>query len=413
MVEGLLHRPVPSGATGMTGMTGVAVHVSSVRRLCAAAAVAYRLLSTVTAAILWLDDPVPAHPAIMLVLTGYAAYNVVALRRTLTDDAFARFAAWPNVAVDVMAAAMCTVLLTGLVPDGQPDRLAGWGNVVATIAVWTVAKGWRVGVGLALLSAPLTLVTAWATGLLPGPVSWSILLTGTAQCVVALVGVAVLQPAVWAELARWARTVMRAERTVQWNRAGRVLHDTAVQTLDAIQLLAASTPPDAAAETLRRVGELARQEMGALRAAWDAAGPAGAAAGPRSRRSDLVLALTAAVRAAESRGLTVLLIGADQDGPSPSPERVLALRWAVTEALTNTAKHAGVCHATVRIVRPATEPGLEVVVSDRGRGLGAAPPEEGFGLRQSVRGRLAEVGGAASVASGPGGGVTVRLWVPV
>ena len=81
---------------------------------------------------------------------------------------------------------------------------------------------------------------------------------------------------------------------------------------------------------------------------------------------------------------------------------------AIGEALTNIAKHAGVGRAAVRVrLHPDT---LEVTIADRGCGFAAATT--GLGLRASIRGRLAEIGGTAVIESTPGDGTLIRLAAP-
>lgn len=93
------------------------------------------------------------------------------------------------------------------------------------------------------------------------------------------------------------------------------------------------------------------------------------------------------------------------------PVRVAeAVCGAVSEALRNVGRHAGVQRAEV--VVSVDEAGLLVEVVDHGHGLpaGAAP---GFGLRHSVSDRLSEVGGDAQVEALPTGGTRVMLrWQP-
>jgi hypothetical protein len=52
-------------------------------------------------------------------------------------------------------------------------------------------------------------------------------------------------------------------------------------------------------------------------------------------------------------------------------------------------------------------------VKDDGAGFDPAATPEGAGLRRSVRGRVAEVGGRVEVDGRPGRGTEVRCWVPV
>ena len=89
-----------------------------------------------------------------------------------------------------------------------------------------------------------------------------------------------------------------------------------------------------------------------------------------------------------------------------------ALCRATREVLTNVVRHAGVPDAEITV--DGGGPSLVVEVVDRGRGF--CPPEvppHRYGVTGSLHGRLADVGGWASIDSRPGWGTRVRLEVPV
>lgn len=77
------------------------------------------------------------------------------------------------------------------------------------------------------------------------------------------------------------------------------------------------------------------------------------------------------------------------------------------EALTNTARHAGADRAELRL-RPVTH-GVELVLRDNGRGLGAAAGE-GAGIR-GMRERALLIGATLTVSSRADGegGTDIRL----
>jgi signal transduction histidine kinase len=95
--------------------------------------------------------------------------------------------------------------------------------------------------------------------------------------------------------------------------------------------------------------------------------------------------------------------------PADTPEPAVdAIRHAVMEALNNVAKHA----ATTEVWVVATgEPDGEVVVTvtDQGAGFDHDTVRHGTGLSRSIRDRMAEVGGEASVHSQPGSGTSVEI----
>jgi signal transduction histidine kinase len=90
---------------------------------------------------------------------------------------------------------------------------------------------------------------------------------------------------------------------------------------------------------------------------------------------------------------------------------VAAVAGAVSEALTNAAKHGRATKATV-FVEPTDGGGLFCSVKDDGTGFDPATTTEGVGLTRSIRGRLADVGGTVDVVARPGRGAEVRLSVP-
>ena len=185
-----------------------------------------------------------------------------------------------------------------------------------------------------------------------------------------------------------------AERTA----TNRYLHDSVLPTLEAFALGNAGDAGRAEA-TLAELRRAARAQATALRKDLVV------------RRSEPESALADGLRAAiadeERLGLRVDLV-AEAD-PVLSRARGLAVRDAVREVLRNTRKHAGVDRAQVRIVERAG--GFAVIAADGGAGF-HVDGRGGFGIRESIVARMAEVGGSARIESWPGRGTTVTLWVP-
>lgn len=180
----------------------------------------------------------------------------------------------------------------------------------------------------------------------------------------------------------------------------RYLHDTVLPTLEA---LAMAAPSDAAAAPAR-LAELRRaaKEHAALVRRDITAGPVSG----RARLEPDLVALAADL--ARNR-LRTELIRAEVDDTLPAHRRT-AMRDAIREALRNTLKHSGTDEAVVRV--ESRDHGIAVIVRDRGVGFDMAGKQAGFGIRESISARMAEVGGSARVESRPGWGTQVTLWVP-
>jgi signal transduction histidine kinase len=98
-------------------------------------------------------------------------------------------------------------------------------------------------------------------------------------------------------------------------------------------------------------------------------------------------------------------------GDAPVDEALAALGSATREALVNAAKHSGA--AAADLYTEVTPGRVSVYVRDRGRGFDPAEvPDDRRGLRDSVSGRLARLGGTAVVRSAPGEGTEVELVLP-
>jgi signal transduction histidine kinase len=175
------------------------------------------------------------------------------------------------------------------------------------------------------------------------------------------------------------------------NRQHRLLHDSALQTLEGIAsgLLGES----------EEVRNRARSEARRLRQALAGTEPGGSLAEG--------LELLASEFAAQ--GLEVSHSMGVVDEPDSSSTE--ALLDAVREVLRNVTKHAQTSSAVVRA--DASDGGMKVVVRDHGRGFDPSETGPGFGLTQSVEARLGEVDGKVEVWARPGRGTRVTLWVPV
>jgi signal transduction histidine kinase len=204
----------------------------------------------------------------------------------------------------------------------------------------------------------------------------------------------------------------QAERRIAVARArdevARTLHDGVLQTLAIVQRRAGDT--DLVALAREQEHEL-REFLFSIEPGTDRA-VTGAGDDPADP-TDLGARLRAVGAEAERRyGLRSAVV---LPGPLAAvPDRVAAaVAGAVSEALTNAAKHGAAGHATI-YAEPGDDGGLFCSVKDDGRGFDPAATPEGVGLSRSIRGRLAEVGGSVSVESRPGRGaeviMTVRAW---
>jgi two-component system sensor histidine kinase UhpB len=99
----------------------------------------------------------------------------------------------------------------------------------------------------------------------------------------------------------------------------------------------------------------------------------------------------------------------DDSLPPLPADAELAVYRIAQESLTNVARHSEARQVTIALERGLGSVVLRVV--DDGRGFGGPPVEHG-GLR-SMRERAVLIGGALAVKEGAGGGVDVRLEVPV
>jgi len=170
----------------------------------------------------------------------------------------------------------------------------------------------------------------------------------------------------------------------------RLLHDSALQTLEAVGSGRYSDLASIQAEARNEIKRLEHELEGTMPPV-------------RSLRGEIDTVVDEHTR----QGLHVDLVW---HGSSELPVPVvLALRHACNEALMNVRKHAGTLQAVVTI-EPA-HGGTRMTVRDDGEGFDPSLGT-GFGTTQSIIERMAEVGGRAEIDSAPGGGTRVTLWGP-
>jgi signal transduction histidine kinase len=172
----------------------------------------------------------------------------------------------------------------------------------------------------------------------------------------------------------------------------RIVHDSALQILETI---AGGWDVDDAFLAGRIDYEIARLERLLGEPALDGHG--------------LAEALSGLVSKFALMGLHVDLDVSELRGPSPEICNE-ALVGATHEALTNVFKHAGVKQARVRAA--SGDPGITISIADDGRGFNPETRHHGFGLDESIRGRMHDIQGTAKVSSAPCHGTLVELRAP-
>ncbi|MGH9112203.1 MAG: sensor histidine kinase [Acidimicrobiales bacterium] len=189
-----------------------------------------------------------------------------------------------------------------------------------------------------------------------------------------------------------------AERRISLAQAreeiARTLHDGVLQTLAIVQRRA----PD---DDLARLAHDQERELREFLYGTASAVGGGGDLGTRLR--------AAAARFEDRYGGTARVVIAD-DAPALPDATSDALAGAVGEALANAGKHGGA--STVTVFAEPVDGAVFCSVKDDGLGFDPTAAAEGSGLRHSVRGRIAEVGGRVEIDGRPGRGAEVRLWVP-
>jgi len=164
------------------------------------------------------------------------------------------------------------------------------------------------------------------------------------------------------------------------------------------------------AETIARLNDILTEAIGTARAVTQDTAP------PIALKRELAEGFQWIVRDAKKRHqLEVecqLQIG---DALKDAPEAITVLLFtAARELLLNVVKHAGTSRATLGLIRH--EDAVVLEVSDEGRGFAPSVvedrQEQGFGLI-SIRERVELLGGSFELDSNPGGGVKVRVTVPL
>jgi signal transduction histidine kinase len=357
-------------------------------------------------------SPEPPVVAVLVVIAVLVVLNgaglVLVFRSTRTQ-----FMERPSLFVaDLVIAVGLNLALAVALPRGTQNLEAydvAWFYLVGSVATWTGIRGPRAGALIMLVGIPLQFAMTAVNGIPLDEQPLTKLLVREIWAAIAFALTLAVLP-LYRHGRRLARQEgLRAGKEAERARQLRDLHDTVLQTLEAIALIAGDRAA-ASTDRLADVRSAARAQAAEIRALLlrdgDSPPPAG-----------LSCALRQQVAAAEAAGLDVRLVldGLDAASqPVVAPVAVDALRQAVGEALTNVTKHSGVRRATVRAT--LTGDGVRVSVADAGRGFDSGQRSRaafGFGLRESVVARMREVDGHADVWSLPGRGTVITLSVPL
>ena len=210
-----------------------------------------------------------------------------------------------------------------------------------------------------------------------------------------------------ASIGRAHRAERQASETEAQRRQGaRLLHDTVLATLTLLAHSGVGVSPDALREQAADDARLLRQ----LRL--------GATPSPQSSGGyvlevvqDTVLGTT--LESVKQRfGRMGLEVSWHGTGQVLLPSDVLdAFLLALAECLENVRRHSGVTEAHVTITDDETT--VRAMITDSGVGFTLDDVDSArLGFKESVVGRLQEVGGRARLFSSPGAGTTVVLEVP-
>ncbi|MFU8873513.1 sensor histidine kinase [Micromonospora sp. SL4-19] len=332
-------------------------------------------------------------PAVAVLTAWSVWYAVRALRHGATG---------PMVAGDVALTTAAALAIPWLV---APEVLPGEVSWIAVLASTTVINAqttaparWSVPAGLLVTAGYATGATAAGNPVEARAHATTLLVqTGiTAVLTAAMRHRVGRADAAFADYQRLVReaVVARAAREAE-RRQNRDLHDTLLGTLTMVGLGAVPGPSAA-------LRERCAADLRILATLADA----------RSAPATGPVALDDRLRSALAR-LPELPVAATL-APCVVPAEVAgALADSAAAALANVVRHAPGAAATLHLAWDADT--VVVEVTDDGPGFDpASVPAHRYGLRESIIGRMATVGGRADVTSAPGAGTRIRLeWTGV
>lgn len=210
-----------------------------------------------------------------------------------------------------------------------------------------------------------------------------------------------------ASIGRAHRAERQASETEAQRRQGaRLLHDTVLATLTLLAHSGVGVAPDALRQQAADDARLLRQlRLGAT--------PTPQSSGGYNLENVEETVLGTTLESVKQRfGRMGLEVSWHGTGQVLLPSDVLdAFLLALAECLENVRRHSGVTDAHVTITDDETT--VRAMITDSGVGFALDDVDSArLGLKESVVGRLKEVGGKARLFSSPGAGTTVVLEVP-
>jgi signal transduction histidine kinase len=335
-----------------------------------------------------------AHPyagwAVIAVMAGWSAVTIYGYARP-------RWRGWPLLTADLVVTAAC--LLASPWVFGPAGHRIGIANVpgvwiAGPVVAWAITGGRRRGAVAAVLIGICDVLARGNGGATQVTLSGmvALLLTGIAVGHVARL-------AVEAER-RLQRAVELEAVTRERERLARGIHDSVLQVLALVQRRGSELGGESA-----ELGRLAGEQEAALRALIGADRTIEQPGGPVDLRTLL---------APYTSTLVFLATPAQPVRLAASAAREVAA--AVGAALSNVREHCGPGTRAWVLVEEETD-GVRVSVRDDGPGippgrLAEATAAGRLGVAQSIRGRMRDLGGTATITATPGQGTEVELHVP-
>lgn len=331
------------------------------------------------------------HPAAgWLVVAGIAAWTGVAILLYRRPAGRSR----PVLSLDLVLA-LLAVLVNPLIDQplridaGEPTMALIWPS--GALLAWSIQWGWRGGLGAA---GVLSAAALMARGELTRSTGNNIVLMILAG---AVTGYAVDLFRRSEEALQQAARMDAATR--ERERLSRSIHDGVLQVLALVQRRA----PELGVEGVE-LGKLADEQQQALRGLL--VGQPGAPTGGRTDVAALINDLASSTVAVATPAGPVWLASGD----------AAELDAAVSACLDNVRVHVGPdSPAWVLLEEDASQ--VVVTVRDEGPGFPDGRLEESaavgrLGVAQSIRGRVADLGGTVTITSAPGQGTEVEIRVP-